>query len=391
MAGFTFEQGTQAQANTFVAGDRLTFSSLRPTDIAVASATSGAIALTAGGRTLAFSNNALGDGSQSLSFAGDTAAGLTLGTDNRDTLVTQATGERAIWGLGGDDRITVSGDALLKVDGGTGDDTLDLTSATGAAFANGGTGSDTIVGGSSNDHLYGNASTTIAGSDDGGDRIFAGAGSDYLQGNAGGDQLYGGTGGDRIYGGSGDDEIRGEDGQDSLQGNRGEDDLYGGAGNDILRGGQDDDDLNGGEGGDQLFGDRGNDELQGGLGIDHVTGGEGRDEFSFDQGDALIVNETSFANIDTILDYADGTDRIELDFDVDQVLTVTGQSFGDLAAAGAFASQALAGDSGDDEVVAVGVGSDTYLFFNSIGGDVVDSAIRLVNTTATAITTGDFS
>ena len=275
------------------------------------------------------------------------------------------------------------------IDGDT-NGTIDRSASIDPVQIGGGGGSDTIFGGSSNDHLYGNAPSAVAGAADGNDRILGGAGHDYIQGNAGDDDLFGGTGNDRIHGGAGEDDLYGEDGNDYLQGNRGDDDLEGGAGNDTLRGGADNDELDGGIGNDVLMGDAGNDEIQGGRGIDHATGGSGRDTFEFDRNDALITAETSFAFADTIADFTKGEDEIDLDFDVAQVLTVTDQGFADFAAAQAYASQLLANDAGTREVAAVAVGSDTWLFYNGVGGDVVDSAIRLADVNAATISTLDF-
>jgi serralysin len=274
--------------------------------------------------------------------------------------------------------------------GGNGDDVIDRLVWVDAVQAGGGAGSDILLGGGSNDHLFGNSPDAVAGAIDGDDRIFGGAGNDYLQGNAGDDELHGGDGNDRIYGGAGEDDLQGGDGHDHLQGNRGSDELEGGTGNDTLRGGADNDELDGGVGNDQLLGDNGDDELQGGLGVDRLTGGVGRDTFEYDRHDALIDGGTSFAQADTITDFAAGQDEIDLDFDVEQVLTATGQSFADISAAQAYATQLLTGDAGTREVAAVGVGSDTWLFFSSNGGDAVDSAIQLANVQPVAIGTPDF-
>jgi serralysin len=274
--------------------------------------------------------------------------------------------------------------------GSDGNDTLDHAIVIEPVQIGGGAGSDVITGGSNNDHLYGNTPDAIAGAADGNDRIFGGAGHDYIQGNAGDDDLFGGDGNDRIYGGAGEDDLHGGDGNDHLQGNRGDDDLEGGAGDDTLRGGADNDELEGGSGNDQLLGDNGNDELQGGLGIDVLTGGAGRDTFEFDQNDALIGSGSSLSAVDTITDFTEGQDEIDLDFDVAQVLTAVGQSFADLAAAQSYATQLLTGDAGTREVAALGVGADTFLFFTGWGGDAVDSVVRLANVQPDTITTADF-
>jgi serralysin len=102
------------------------------------------------------------------------------------------------------------------------------------------------------------------------------------------------------------------------------------------------------------------------------------------------MRRAALAATRSIADFTKGEDEIDLDFDVAQVLTVTDQSFADLAAAQAYASQLLANDAGTREVAAIAVGTDTWLFYNGAGGDTVDSAIRLANVDATTISTTDF-
>jgi hypothetical protein len=41
-------------------------------------------------------------------------------------------------------------------------------------------------------------------------------------------------------------------------------------------------------------------------------------------------------------------------------------------------------------VAAIGVGTDTWLFYNGSGGDTVDSAIHLANVGPETISTADF-
>jgi Ca2+-binding RTX toxin-like protein len=73
-----------------------------------------------------------------------------------------------------------------------------------------------------------------------------------------------------------------------------------------LRGGRDDDQLRGQNGDDDLRGGGGNDSLSGCKGDDLLTGGRGSDQFNFN------VNSTSAAGEDTITDFEDGTDFINL-------------------------------------------------------------------------------
>ena len=72
---------------------------------------------------------------------------------------------------------------------------------------------------------------------------------------------------------------------------------------DVLQGTAANDDIEGHGGNDRLFGGAGNDTLDGGRGNDILTGGAGADLFEFDRGDGR----------DTITDFRNGEDRIEID------------------------------------------------------------------------------
>ena len=158
---------------------------------------------------------------------------------------------------------------------------------------------------------------------------------------AGGQDIYSGASGvvhGRVYGGAGDDQLRGGDaidallgeaGNDVLLGRGGDDQLTGGGGSDLLRGGNDDDTLSGGKGADQLFGQNGddglsahagNDTLRGGRGDDLLSGGSGKDILDGGRDDDRLTGGTGAdvfvfarnAGDDTITDFANGTDKIDL-------------------------------------------------------------------------------
>ena len=74
--------------------------------------------------------------------------------------------------------------------------------------------------------------------------------------------------------------------------------------------------LNGGAGNDSLSGGAGNDTLTGGLGNDTLSGGIGNDVFVF--------NSATANNLDTILDFATGTDKIQLSKSIFANLGATG-------------------------------------------------------------------
>ena len=282
-------------------------------------------------------------------------------------------------------RVTLTGGQDMRVEGGTGNDTLSGSAEHEAIL--GGAGSDSLSGGGGNDHLYGRAPSAGA---DGADIIFGGDGSDYLQGNAGRDTLSGGAGSDRIQGGADADLIHGDDGADTINGNREDDEIHGDAGNDVVRGGQGTDRLFGGTGDDVLMGDLGDDRISGGAGFDLMTGGAGADLFLIGgSGDAAFTLSGPWAGwTDVIVDFTDGADRLDTGFRVQAVLQ--GEARADLAAAAAAAQALVASNAGDSEVAVIAVGGATYLFFASVGSGSIDSAIRLDGIAPGAIDPGDF-
>ena len=135
------------------------------------------------------------------------------------------------------------------------------------------------------------------------DQIFGLGGNDRLFGLAGSDLLEGDIGNDRLFGGDGEDKLEGGIGNDKLFGQQNDDWLFGGDGNDELFGGGGNDDLNGGDRRDLLFGGLGNDTADGGLGNDLIFLGSGSDVVVLAPGNGS----------DILLDFKDGTDKIQLD------------------------------------------------------------------------------
>jgi Ca2+-binding RTX toxin-like protein len=132
--------------------------------------------------------------------------------------------------------------------------------------------------------------------------------------------LVGTAAGDTLAGGAGADTIRGLGGNDSLQGLGGHDQLFGDAGLDRLLGGEGDDSLDGGAGRDALFGEAGNDTLlggldddtlQGGVGLDRLDGGAGRDSLTGGADSDIFVFRSGYGQ-DTVFDFQNGTDRIDM-------------------------------------------------------------------------------
>ncbi|MCI2399807.1 calcium-binding protein [Aliiroseovarius subalbicans] len=174
---------------------------------------------------------------------------------------------------GGDDTVD-AGDGSDKVYGYDGND--DITAGAGEDYVDGGEGNDVIDAGSGKDQVKGGA---------GNDTIFGMASNDLLFGQDGNDMINGGANNDRIYGGNGGDTLIGEHGNDKIWGDAGSDTLIGGAGKDVMDGGS------------------GNDILIGGKGDDKMTGGSGADVFVF---------EDDRTRADTIMDFQDGTDLLDV-------------------------------------------------------------------------------
>jgi Ca2+-binding RTX toxin-like protein len=211
------------------------------------------------------------------------------------------------------------GSARTRTDGSSGDDVLEvgighdlLRGLGGADSLFGNLGEDRLDGGVGNDRLFGGMHN---------DRLDGGGGADLLDGGVGNDQASGGDARDTLFGGWGDDSLEGNAGVDTVNGGEGDDELSGGAegdqlrgdggndsvqgdgGNDTVRGHAGDDELSGGSGSDVLQGDGGADTLDGGTGADEMTGGAGADVF------VLVADGAD----DTIVDFRDGTDVIDID------------------------------------------------------------------------------
>jgi Ca2+-binding RTX toxin-like protein len=137
-----------------------------------------------------------------------------------------------------------------------------------------------------------------------------GDGNDALRGNALKNRLVGMRGDDRLEGGGAGDVLQGGSGADTaayarstarvevdLRSGRG---IGGDAQGDVLRGIEN---LVGSRFGDKLIGNGGSNRLDGGGGNDVLVGGYGADTFVFAGG--------SFGR-DSVLDFEDGIDRIDL-------------------------------------------------------------------------------
>ena len=209
---------------------------------------------------------------------------------------------------------------------------------------------------------------------EGADTLFGGAGNDTLYGNGGNDSLYGYDGNDYLVGGDGDDFLDGGSNYDQMDGGAGNDTYVVDHASDFIveryDGGIDtvlssisytimnseienltligdgaidgvgtfvDNRLTGNSASNRLDGREGNDVIDGKGGADVLIGGSGADTFAF-------TTAIGGGNVDQILDFEAGIDRIALD----------GSVFGGLAAGAldpsVFAIGSSAADA-DDRIV----------------------------------------
>lgn len=250
------------------------------------------------------------------------------------------------------DQLTGAGNDQLRaieraeLNGGDGDNRIDVRHFEGATWVRGHSGDDTIIGGARSDTLEGGDGNDWLRGRGGGDWLLGGSGSDRLDGGGGNDALYGeGNGGDTLTGGRGDDTLDGGAGLDvvvevfeanqsdvglvltrtglsgrgtdqhidierarltagpggslldasefggavTLLGQGGDDTLWGGVGDDQLEGGGGDDRIEGGFGNDTLLGAGGDDQLHGFVGDDLLDGGEGQDRLEGASGSDLVL------------------------------------------------------------------------------------------------------
>jgi Ca2+-binding RTX toxin-like protein len=299
----------------------------------------------------------VGYGTVSGGPGNDTVAGLATvnGDANNDILRALGGGSNAVTLNGGteDDTFQMNDSVTEIANGGSGTDTSDWTTSSGAkvsldAVANdGGNGSlndnanadgsveivrtgqakDDVTGSNNNDTIFagdGNDSINGAGGDDfidgegGADSIAGGANGvsgdtiDYSRragnirvtldaaandgeanenDNVGSDveNINGGFGGDSITGSTSANTINGGAGDDSIDGLDGTDTLLGGSGNDSIDGGNQGDAIGAGRGDDSVDGGPDNDTINGDGGADLVDGSSGTDSLNGNAGSDTIL------------------------------------------------------------------------------------------------------
>ncbi len=202
---------------------------------------------------------------------------------------------------------------------------------------------DLILTGTATVAACGNALANTIEGNAAGNRLYGLDGADTMHGMSGADLLDGGAADDALHGDDGNDRLRGGDGSDTLDGGTGVDRLAGGAGDDLYlladgsagdrvaeKAGEGDDTISAGAncrlpreverlwltgsgdtagignaGDNTLSGNDGNNRLLGKAGSDTLEGGAGSDSFCFD----TRIGE----DVDTVVDFSSGEDRLCLD------------------------------------------------------------------------------
>ncbi len=247
--------------------------------------------------------------------------------------VTANNGGGLTGGTNGGDTVAVFGDftttslnySTITINGGDGDDTVNISGLTSdhRVVFNAGAGNDVWVGGQRSQDVFNQDATGDTGNTGGGDD----------NGHDDDDTLVGTGRAESLNGGTGEDTIKGMGGNDKLDGGTGNDRVDGNAGNDRMSGGAGDDALRGGSGNDNISGGADNDTINGGAGNDRMSGGTGNDKFVFTKG---------FGN-DVINDFdanpAGGQDKLDI-----SALGISASNF---------ASHVLIFDVGADTLVVV--------------------------------------
>jgi len=305
-------------------------------------------------------------------------ADLTLqGTAGNDVL-DGASGNDTLHGLAGDDTLHGFGGNDVLV-GGAGNDTVD-----------GGSGSDLYLVESAAHHTVAEFSDSGAGGVD--EVRFAAAKASTLvlfAGDTGIERVVLGTGAGAIAVTSGTVANRvdaskapnalalvGNAGGNTLTGTAFGDALSGNAGNDSLAGSGGDDVLQGGAGADTLDGGAGADLLSGGDGKDRLTGGAGSDRFVFD------AAPNAKSNVDTLVDFVSGQDRIQFARAVFSGLAGTQPDGTGALLAGEFwsGSGVKAAHDGDDRLIFDTKSGALYYDADGLGG-VAAVQVAIVGTT----------
>ena len=288
-------------------------------------------------------------------------------------------GFTTLQGGSGIDIFNVTGDSSFDLNGGLGNDKINILGATLTGTANGGGGNDTLDGQTST------ASVDLVGGD----------GDDVVIGSAQDDVLDGGAGKDRLFGLAGDDTITGGLGNDSFVGGAGNDRIVEAiTGSAVLTNTK----MTGSNGTDtlsqmeevELTGNDGNNSLDASaytLGAVTLNGGKGNDTLAggaifgdvLDGGDDIDLVKANVAGVVTLTDAALTSSGIIDTLTGIELASLTGSAAADdINASGFTGSVSITGGAGSD--VIVGAAGASLLNGNSgndtiTGGDGNDSIL----------------
>lgn len=241
----------------------------------------------------------------------------------------------AFYGYGGNDILSVfSGNHFI--DGGEGDDRLyaqdgwttllggagndSIAFANGGGTADGGLGDDTIYAHHAQGTIYGGEGNDIVGVSDGQFRIESGTGADVIEAYRSANDIYGGAGNDTITVSEGNNTVRGEDGDDTITVSWGNNAVYGGDGSDTITASTGNNLIDAGAGDDVIvclngealvLAGAGNDRIEVGAGNTTINAGDGADWIVLGYDTQTLRFETLDGEIDTVLRFNYGQDRLE--------------------------------------------------------------------------------
>ena len=273
--------------------------------------------------------NATLTGAGNLDLVGNGADNLLRGNDGGNRL-DGGGGSDALFGGLGDDTYLVEGNDTVSERAGEGTDEVIYRGSGGTTLGPNvenltlaaGVGALSATGNGVANLVIGNGSRNLLDAGDGNDTLLGGAGDDTLLGGAGDDLLDGERGADMMLGGAGNDTYRVDHVRDAIG------ESAGGGIDTVISMLRDftlpanvENLVLGGTGRQHGSGNDLANTINGNVAANILTGGGGADRFVFD--DALGP-----ANVDTVTDFASGSDKLVLDH-----LVFDGLAFGTLAAA----------------------------------------------------------
>jgi Ca2+-binding RTX toxin-like protein len=199
----------------------------------------------------------------------------TIQGGRQDASIVGGSSNDIIFGGGGNNSIT-GGQGNSTITGGSHNDII--FGGAGNNSIVGGQGNSTIRGGAHNDIIFGGAGNNSIVGGHGNSTIIGGAHNDIIYGGNGNNSIVGGQGDCTIVGGTGsssDDVIFGGAGNNSIVGGSGHSTIQGGAHNDIIFGGAGNNSIVAGQGNTTIVGGAHNDIIFGGAGNNSITGGPG--------------------------------------------------------------------------------------------------------------------